>query len=65
MDQRNTHKKNCLENTSKGFFLLLLGTAPCTVRVPKIAVNIRHRHSFASIAFFTATEKQMDNILSI
>ena len=38
-------------NTSKGFFLLFLGIAPCTVIVPKI-INIRTKQSFASIAFF-------------
>ena len=50
-------------NTSKGL-LLLFGISPCTVRVPKI-ISIKHKHSFASIAFFTATEIQVENILSI
>ena len=58
------HSRICLADTSNGFFFLFFGIAPCTVRVPKI-INIRHKHSFASIAFFTATEKQMENILSI
>ena len=28
-------------------------------------INIRHKHSFVSIAFFTAREKQVENMLSI
>ena len=58
------HLQDCLANISKGFFLLLFGIAPCTVRVPKI-INIRHQHSFASITFITATEKHASGEYSL
>ena len=64
MDQTKHSRGSCLANTSEGFFFVFLGISPCTVIVPKI-INIRLKHSFASITFFTETEKQMENILSI
>ena len=48
MDQTKPSRGR-LVNTSKGFFLLFLGFAPCAPRVPKI-INIKTKQSFASIA---------------
>ena len=64
MDQREHSHGSCLANTSEGFFSLFLGFPPSAVKVPKI-INIRNKHSFASIAFFTIIRKQIDNILSM
>ena len=50
----------CLANTSKGFFFLFLGIAPCTVRVPKI-INIMTKQSFTSIAFFSTEKEKKKN----
>ena len=61
MNGSKMHSHICLANTSEGFLFLFLGIAPCTVRVPKI-INIRQKHSFASIAFFTATENIVEQI---